>query len=185
MNMQTVIVLAMHGVPPADFPRPELEEFFAIHARLEHADTTDRHGLERYRELETRLRSWPRTEENDPYHAASLKLGRALSSAAGCDVFVGFNEFCAPGLDETLDRAVASGAGSVLVVTPMMTQGGEHSERDIPLAIGRARERHPGCRIVYAWPFPVADAAKFLAEQVRQFSSPRGSDTEVPVQQEH
>jgi sirohydrochlorin cobaltochelatase len=172
MNEQMIIVLAMHGVPPADFPRPELEEFFALHARLEHAGGSDKRGLERYRELEARLSCWPRTEDNDPYHAASLKLGRALSSAAGCDVLVGFNEFCAPGLDETLDRAVASGAGSVLVVTPMMTQGGEHSERDIPSAISRARDRHPGRRIAYAWPFPVADVARFLAEQVRQFSSP-------------
>jgi len=172
MKKQMVIVLAMHGVPPADFPRPELEEFLAIHARLEHAERIDKPGCERYEELETRLRFWPRTEDNDPYHAASLELGRALGSAAGYEVLVGFNEFCAPGLDETLDKAVASEADSVLVATPMMTQGGEHSERDIPSAICRARERHPGRRIVYAWPFPVTDVAAFLAGQVRQFLTP-------------
>jgi len=171
VNKRMVVVLAMHGVPPADFPKRELDEFFALHAKVDHTAVAEGPGYERYVELETSLRHWPRTEDNDPYHAASLKLGRALSSAAGCEVIVGFNEFCAPSLDEALDRAVASGASSVLVVTPMMTGGGEHSERDIPAAVSRARERYPGRRIVYAWPFPVADVAAFLAGQVRQFST--------------
>ncbi len=171
MNRQMVVVLAMHGVPPSDFPRQELEEFFALHARFEHAAAAASAGHERYEELETRMRYWPRTDENDPYHAASLELAGALSRAADCEVLVGFNEFCAPDLAEALDRAVAAEAASVLVVTPMMTSGGEHSERDIPAAISRARERHSGRRIVYAWPFPVTDVAAFLAGQVRQFAS--------------
>ncbi len=95
-----------------------------------------------------------------------------LSHAADCEVFLGFDEFCAPSLDEALDRATASEADSVLVVTPTMTQGGAHSERDIPAAISRARERHPGKRIVYAWPFPVGDVAAFLAGQARQYLTP-------------
>jgi sirohydrochlorin cobaltochelatase len=164
-----VIVLAMHGVPPADFPRPELGELLALHARFERAARLDRQGSERYEELETKLRYWPRTEDNDPNHAAALQLVQALTLAAGCDVFLGFDEFCAPALDEALDRAAASGADAVVVVTPAMTQGGEYSERNIPAAISRARERHPGKRIVYAWPFPVADVAGFLAGQAGQF----------------
>ncbi len=171
MTKRMVVVLAMHGVPPADFPRRELDEFFALHARVERAAVAEGPGYERYAELETKLRCWPRTEQNDPYQAASFELGRALSNAAGCEVVVGFNEFCAPSLDEALDRAVASGASSVLVVTPMMTGGGEHSERDIPAAVSRAQERYPGRSIVYAWPFPVASVAAFLAGQVRRFSS--------------
>jgi len=170
-NPRTVIVLAMHGVPPSDFPRQELGEFFALHARFDHAAMTEDPGCTRYGELERKIRGWPRTPDNDRYHAASLELARELSRASGCDVVVGFNEFCAPGLDEALDRAAASGAKSVLVVTPMMTGGGEHSERDIPAAVGRARERHPGRRIIYAWPFPVDDVAAFLAAQVARFSS--------------
>ena len=170
MNKQIVIVLAMHGVPPADFPRQELDEFLTLHARFEHGAAGGGPGCERHEELETRMRHWPRTEDNDPYHAASYDLARELSRMARCEVVVGFNEFCAPGLDQALDLAVASKAGSVLVVTPMMTGGGEHSEKDIPSAISRARERHPGRRIVYAWPFPVDDVAKFLAAQVVQFS---------------
>jgi sirohydrochlorin cobaltochelatase len=172
VNKQIVIVLAMHEVPPADFPRQELDEFLTLHARFEHVAAGGGPGCERHEELETRMRHWPRTEDNDPYHAASYDLARELSRVARCEVVVGFNEFCAPGLDQALDLAVASKAASVLVVTPMMTGGGEHSEKDIPSAISRARERHTGKRIVYAWPFPVADVAAFLAVQVAQFAPP-------------
>src|SRR5512143_2434041 len=143
VSKRLVIVLAMHGVPPADFPRRELDEFFALHMRLEHTAAASGPGYERYEELETRLKYWPRTEDNDPYHAASFELAGALGRAADCEVVVGFNEFCAPDLDEALDRAAATDAAAVFVVTPMMTHGGEHSERDIPAAISRARERHP------------------------------------------
>jgi len=172
MSTDRIIVLAMHGVPPAGFPNRELNEFFALHARFEHASPSCDPAWTRHKELEEKLRDWPRTKENDAYHAASYELARTLSCAAGYEVVVGFNEFCAPTLDQALDLAVASKASSVLVVTPMMTGGGEHSEKDIPSAISRARQRHPGKRIVYAWPFPVADVAAFLAAQVAQFSPP-------------
>jgi len=165
-NPRTVIVLAMHGVPPSDFPRQELGEFFALHARFEHATADESPGHARYQELETKLRCWQRTEENDPYHAASLELARELSRAASCEVEVGFNEFCAPSMDDALDRAAGSGAERVVVVTPMMTPGGEHSEKDIPEAVERARARHPAVEFTYAWPFPVTDVAGFLAAQV-------------------
>jgi len=169
MIKDSIIVLAMHGVPPSDFPRRELAEFFGLHARHEHGGGDEGPIYERYEELENRLRDWPRTEDNDPYYAASHELARELSRVTGCEVIVGFNEFCAPSLDEALDRAASVRVRSVLVVTPMMTGGGEHSERDIPAAVSRARERHPGKRIVYAWPFPVDDVAEFLAAQVAQF----------------
>lgn len=33
--MKSVIVLAMHGSPPRDFPRADLAEFMSLHGRLE------------------------------------------------------------------------------------------------------------------------------------------------------
>jgi sirohydrochlorin cobaltochelatase len=166
VNHKTVIVLAMHGVPPSDFPRQELAEFFVMHSRFEHASVSDDPAWVRYSELEKKLRDWPRTKDNDPYHAASFELGQELGKATGCHVVVGFNEFCAPSLDDALDHAAGSGARRIVVVTPMMTQGGEHSEQDIPGAVVRARVSHPSVEFIYAWPFPVPDVARFLAEQV-------------------
>lgn len=173
--MKQVIVLAMHGAPPNDFPRNEVGELVGLHGRLEHATGPEREGLQRrHDELETTMRNWPRTPQNDPFWAASLSLGRHLSQATECEVLVGFNEFCQPSLDGALDQAVAAGAEKITVVTPMMTRGGEHSEVDIPAAIRSARERHPGISFHYVWPFDPAEVARFLAAQIERSIRPSG-----------
>jgi sirohydrochlorin cobaltochelatase len=169
--MATIIVLATHGVPPRDFAPTDLAEFFGLHARIEAGD----HGMqpaqrERYRDLDQRMRGWPRTMANDPFHAASLDLAARLSREMGLETIVGFNEFCGPSLDEALSAAATGGAGKVIVVTPMLTRGGEHAERDIPEAIARARAAHPGVAFVYAWPFPEEAILGLLSDQVRGFS---------------
>jgi len=171
MANETAIVLAMHGAPPNDFPRPELGEFFALHARIEQAgpgrppqteewlDIVDRCSR-----LEARMRAWPRTAGNDPFHAGAVAIAQALATAAGMTVVIGFNEFCAPSVQEALDTA-ALGARRVIVVTPMLTPGGEHAGTEIPAEIERARARHRRTEFVYAWPFEPRDVAEFLAAQ--------------------
>ena len=89
--------------------------------------------------------------------------------AAGCEVILGFNEFCAPTLDEALDQVAGQGAARVVVITPMVTRGGEHSEKDIPEAVRQARERHPGVEFCYAWPLDLDAVAQFLAGQAARF----------------
>jgi sirohydrochlorin cobaltochelatase len=165
--MKTVVVLAMHGSPPRDFPKAQVALVVGLHMWLERASGLVRAMIERYHtRLDARIRTWPRTEGNDPFHAASQKLAARLSQETGCEVIVGYNEFCAPSLDEALDQAVAQGAERVIIVTPMMTPGGEHAEEDIPAAIKRAEERHPAIVFAYAWPFKVDNVAEFLATQL-------------------
>jgi sirohydrochlorin cobaltochelatase len=167
--MKTVIVLAMHGAPPRDFPRQEMGEYFALHSRMEHAAGPERASLQqRYAELDYKMRNWPRTAQNDRFWAASHDLASHLSQVTGHKVLVGFNEFCAPDLEEALNQAVAQSAEQVVVVTPMMTRGGEHAEVDIPNAVRDAQERHPGTAIVYVWPFDPAQVAEFLAAQIKR-----------------
>jgi len=176
--MKIVLVLAMHGMLPCDFPREEAGEFFALHGRLEHASGPERTALERrHAELEAKMRIWPRTSANDPFYGASQELAAALAREMGCEVIVGFNEFCAPTLDEALDQALARGAERVVVTTPMMTRGGEHSEVDIPAAIQRAQGCHPESQILYAWPFTASDVAGFLAKQIRHSIPKQGGQT--------
>ncbi|UCE10245.1 MAG: CbiX/SirB N-terminal domain-containing protein [Candidatus Thorarchaeota archaeon] len=171
MPERTTIVLAMHGSPPTDFPREELVEFFGIHFRLEHvSQSISKQERARHDDLERRIRSWPRTSENDPYWNASQVLAQELSNEIGLEVVVGFNEFCEPSIDGSIEAAIESGSGKVTVVTPMMTKGGEHSEVDIPEAIERIQERYPEARIIYAWPYEVSEVAKFLAEQIQKLS---------------
>lgn len=161
------LVYELYGLN--DFPKQEMSELFSLHARLEHTTGPERAALERqYAELDAKMRGWPRTAQNDPFYAGAQDLAAHLSQAAGCEVIVGFNEFCAPSLDDALDQAVARGAGQVMVITPMMTQGGEHAEKDIPAAIQRAQERRPKVPILYIWPFEVAQVAQFLAAQIAE-----------------
>jgi sirohydrochlorin cobaltochelatase len=167
--MKIILVLAMHGAPPNDFPRNELAELMGLHNRLERASSTEQALVQsRYSELESRVRTWPRTAKNDPFYAGSTALAEQLEAASGLPVMLGFNEFCAPSLDEALDRA-ASNAERILVITPMMTRGGEHSEQDIPASIQRTQERHPKVRIQYVWPFELSAVARFLAEQLKGY----------------
>jgi len=164
--MKTVVVLAMHGSPPNDFPRGEIGEFFALHARHEAQNLTN---PDRYLELSDKLKLWPRTPKNDPFHAASCELAQVLGQHLGYDVRVGFNEFCAPDIDEALAQAVGDGAGRVIIATTMMIRGGEHAEREIAQAVSRGRHKYPEVEFIYAWPFETAEVACFLAEHVKRF----------------
>ena len=167
--MSVVVVLAMHGAPPNDFPPEELAELMGLHAALGRASDEEGHALERrHAELEAKVRNWVRSEKNDPFWAGSNALARALQQATGDEIIVGFNEFCAPSLDQALDEAAARGPEAVVVVTPMMTRGGEHSEADIPNAIERAVRKYPRINFRYAWPFDPADVARFLAAQLER-----------------
>jgi sirohydrochlorin cobaltochelatase len=171
--MSRHVVLAMHGAPPNDFPRREMAEYFGLRSRLGHSPGDDP-SRARYEELEIKMREWPRTPENDPYHAASQAMAADLARATGWPVSVGFNEFCAPNLDAALDHAAGQGPETVIVVTPMMTRGGEHSEVEIPAEVEEARRRHPGTRFAYVWPLDSAEVAGFLAAQIDRFMSKDG-----------
>lgn len=170
--MDEIIVLVMHGAPPSDFPREEMGEFFALGSRLRTASGPERAAMEsRHAELEARMRAWPRTPQNDRFHAGSVDLAKHLEEVSGSKVVLGFGEFCAPTMGEALDQAAAFKPKRVTVVTPMMTRGGEHAESEIPAAVADARERHPAILFRYAWPFEVGSIAAFLAAQVAHFDA--------------
>jgi sirohydrochlorin cobaltochelatase len=162
----------MHGAPPTDYPQEELSEFFGLHARREHAGKLNPPALEaRYAELEKKIRSWPRTADNDPFYAGSKALAESLGNASRYLVLLGFNEFCAPSLGEALDQAAAAGTDRVVVITPMMTRGGEHSEVDIPQEVHAAGRRHPGVAFHYIWPLDLNEVASFLSTQIKDYLS--------------
>lgn len=160
----------MHGEPPRDLPRQALGEYFALHQELATAPPDRRQAVrERLQAVDRLIRTWPRTSANDPFYAGSMALAAALEQAAGVPVVVAFNEFCAPALPEALDAAAAT-ASRVVLVSPMMTRGGLHAEQEIPRAVDEARQRHPGVRFVYAWPYDRAEVAAFLVHHLRRFA---------------
>jgi len=179
--MTTITILAMHGAPPLDFPPTELAEFFNLHTRFERTsqdpkypgqDSHTRKLIDRYLELDSKMCYWPRTRGNDPFYAASMDMARSLSNELGHEVIVGFNEFCAPTLDEAFEKAASLDPVKVIVITPMMTRGGEHAEKDIPQAVELAKQRYPNITFIYAWPFEEQDITRFLSDHVRNFYKP-------------
>ncbi len=122
--------------------------------------------------LDREVRAWPRTLENDPYKAAVDELASRLTARLGWPVFVGYNEFCVPTIDEAMDRAVAEGAQRVVVLPTMLVRGNEHTELEIREAVTRARKRHPAVDLRYAWPFDQAQLITLLAGQVVAHSQP-------------
>lgn len=168
--MITHVILATHGSPPSDFPPREMGEFFALHAKLGHSHASEDGDAIRYRELEEKMRNWKRTEKNDPFYVSSLELATYMEKFLQMPVFPAFNEFCAPTVADALEASVEQGAGQLIVVSSMLTRGGEHAEVDIRQAVEQAQKAHAGVEFIFAFPFPGKDIARFLAEQVRHFT---------------
>lgn len=161
-----IIVLAMHGMPPKDFPEKEKMEFLRLHSQHSKPGALTAEQISRHDELDAKMRAWPRTPQNDSFHEASYRIADEMKKASQGEVLVAFNEFCSPTVAETLDKAAALNQGEVVVVTPMLTRGGSHAELEIPEDIEKARQRNPKASFRYAWPFDSGFVARFLNEQV-------------------
>lgn len=168
--MNTVIILVMHGAPPADFPPQETAELFNLHFQLEHMPPAARRELQaRHDQLESKMRTWPRNAANDPFFAGSTELAQKLELVTSQKVYLAFNEFCAPSLEEAFEQAARENPAQIVVITPMMTRGGEHSEIEIPAIVNLAQEKYPHISIRYIWPFDSTEIARFLASQIDKF----------------
>jgi sirohydrochlorin cobaltochelatase len=160
------VVLVGHGGVPTDFPRKDLARLKALESRrrAEGGAMTDEE-----RELDAAIRSWPRTAETDPYKAGFERLAASLAAELGeTRLYLAYNEFCAPALEQAVARAIADGARAVTVVPSMLTPGGVHAEIEIPEVIAALREVHAGVEIAYAWPFALEHVARFFADHVRR-----------------
>lgn len=82
---------------------------------------------------------------------------RHLAGRLPGPVEVGFIELARPSMDEALDTALASGAAHVVAV-PAVLLAASHAKNDLPLAVIRARLRHPGRSIHAARPIGVHPA---------------------------
>lgn len=166
---KSVLLLIGHGGVPSDFPRDELQEL----KRLESARRA--RGLQpsqRERELDARIRTWPRTSSNDPYVGGLERLRLALAELAKRPVFSAYNEFCAPAIGDAIDTLVEQGTTHIHVLSTMVTSGGSHSEVEIPEELASARRRYDNLRIDYVWPIdPLRVAQMLLAQLEHQAAS--------------
>jgi sirohydrochlorin ferrochelatase len=167
----TVVVLAMHGGIPKDFPKEELKLFRELHKK---GDSGNQQAHDQAHQLEVKLRNWPRTKDNDPFYWGALQIKNAMENMLPYPVLLSFNEVSAPSIEDAIAKAVSElNPKTILVITPMLTPGGRHSEKDIPAAIERAKKK-VGVKktiIEYVWPIPVEETAQFLIEQIKAYQS--------------
>jgi len=166
-NSETVILMAMHGGIPADFPKYDLGRFFQLHGKPKQSlNDQEKVDLEI---LDDELRNWPRSAANDPYYAGCVELQQALEKNLSLPVLLAFNEYCAPSIEDAIVECSASGTiKNIIVVTTMTTTGGSHSEKDIPAAISRAQKelQNKDINIEYRWPVPLDMTVKFMTDVV-------------------
>ncbi len=166
-DLRIGVVLVGHGQLPRDLPDELAGEYLGL--KFKRPRTPAEEG--RLGELEKLVLDWPRDEGNDPYYHGLHRLSEKVASLGRFErVWVAFNEFCRPKLGEALEEACRSGVDVVVVVTTMLTRGGEHSEEEIPAAIEEHRSKC-GRPLIYAWPFDEALVARLLVESVRSHLS--------------
>jgi len=122
------------------------------------------------RELDSKIRQWPRTPETDPYRSGLETVAAQLQANLGDVLFaVAYNEFCAPTLEESVEELIRKGATHITVTTTMFTPGGSHSEAEIPEILEQLRKQYPDIVLRYAWPFDLNHITAMLATQIKRF----------------
>jgi sirohydrochlorin cobaltochelatase len=121
---------------------------------------------ERYDQLDTKMRAWPRTPKNDPFHAGSIDIASNLPEVTQLVAIPRFNEFCRSCHEQAFEQVIKSDPDKIIVITPMMTRGGRHSEVDIPAVIKRIESQYSEVSIDYIEPFYSAQVAQLLAAQI-------------------
>jgi len=164
---QRAVILVGHGGLPKDCPREIVQQFKQLERERK---TSGQPATEQERDLENRIREWPRTLENDPYKAGMEQLGQRLEPLLeGSRLVLAYNEFCAPTVEDAVADLAEHGVTHITVVPTMLTPGGSHSEIEIPEILDGLRARYPALEIRYAWPTDLDLLAGMLANHLKKF----------------
>ncbi len=162
------IVLVGHGGIPKDYPADLVSKLKRLEAQRRAAgQPMSAEELE----LDTKIRTWPRSPETDPYQAGLEALGAQMKPMVNGALFsLAYNEFCGPTLAEAVEDLITQGAQSITIVSTMFTPGGSHSEYEIPRELEELREQHLDVTLHYAWPYNLTQVSKMLVEHINQFA---------------
>ncbi|MCZ6800896.1 MAG: CbiX/SirB N-terminal domain-containing protein [Nitrospirae bacterium] len=162
------IVLVGHGGIPKDYPGDLVTKLKRLEAQRRAAgQPMSAEELE----LDTKIRTWPRSPESDPYQAGLEALGAQMRPMVNGALFaLAYNEFCGPTLAEAIQDLITQGTQSITIVSTMFTPGGSHSEHEIPRELEELRQQHPGVTLHYAWPYNLTQVSKMLVEHINQFA---------------
>lgn len=162
------VILVGHGGIPKGCPQELITRLKRLEAQRR---ATKMPPSPEERELDNKIRQWPRTPETDPYQSGLEAVAARLRANLGEVLFaVAYNEFCAPTLEESVEKLITQGATHITVTTTMFTPGGSHSEIEIPEILDHLKPKHPEIELRYAWPFDLNLVANTLAEQITRFA---------------
>jgi sirohydrochlorin cobaltochelatase len=164
---QRAIVLVGHGGVPKDCPHDLIRKLKQFEAQRRAAG---RPMSPEERELDQKIRRWPRTPQTDPYKEGLEALATQLRPLLNGDrLAIAYNEFCAPALEEAVEELIREGTKDITVVSSMFTAGGSHAEIEIPETVNKLKRAHPNTTIRYAWPFDKQLVAGMLAAHLNRF----------------
>ena len=165
--MKRAIVLVGHGGVPTDCPHELIRKLKQLEAQRRAARKP---MSAEERELDQKIRRWPRTPQNDPYKEGLESLATQLRPLLKRErLAIAYNEFCAPTLEEAVEELIQDGIWDITVVSSMFTAGGSHAEIEIPETVNKLKRVHPNTTIRYAWPFDQQLVAGMLATHLKQF----------------
>ena len=162
-NGKKGIVLIGHGGVPTDFPRDIFKQLMGLHK----SRAADQPPSQAEQGLEKSLREWPRTPENDPYQSGLEELADQLRAQLDDHILeTAYNEFCQPTIAQAAERLIENGVTTIVLLTTMITPGGSHAEKEIPVEVNKLKTKHPDIKINYAWPFDMKKVTKMLKAQI-------------------
>jgi sirohydrochlorin cobaltochelatase len=164
-NSKKAVILVGHGGLPSDMPSEIVEKFMRVHkTRIKAGGPITQQEVE----LDTTIRKWQRTPENDPYKSGLESLASHMEPMLkGYVLKTAYNEFCYPAIEDAVDELANENVTKIIIVTTMITRGGSHSEIEIPEELKALRQKHSDIDIQYAWPFDIDAFALFLTTHIK------------------
>ncbi|MBT6661882.1 MAG: hypothetical protein HOB58_01830, partial [Nitrospina sp.] len=101
-DSKKAVILVGHGGLPSDIPSEVVEKFMRVHkGRIKSGGPITDHEIE----LDTTIRKWERTPENDPYKTGLESLASHMEAMLeGYVLKTAYNEFCYPGIEDAVDE---------------------------------------------------------------------------------
>jgi sirohydrochlorin cobaltochelatase len=166
--MKRAVVLVGHGGVPKDCPHELVRKLKQLEAQRRVAGKP---MSREEKELDQKIRRWPRTPQSDPYKGGLESLAAQLRPLLSKRdrLAIAYNEFCAPTLEEAVEELVKDGIWDITVVSSMFTAGGAHADVEIPETVNKLKRAHPNATIRYAWPFDQQLVAGMLATHLKLF----------------
>ena len=118
------VILVGHGGIPKDCPRDLIMRLKRLEGQRRDSGMP---VSSEERELDHRIRHWPRNQQNDPYEAGLRTLASRLEPLLSGRLFtLAYNEYCTPTLEEAAaDRGVGDDAALDEALTVALAAGAQ------------------------------------------------------------